>query len=147
MDHLAPEGPVYQAGTLSGNPVAMAAGLETLRILEHERGWQKLEAAGEKLETMLAPILEASTTPIQLVRCASIFWLAFQGGEAPRSADAIDPLAAERYRRFFHLMLENGVYLAPSSYEVGFLSLAHEDQHLERFCNGVGAALAEMGPS
>lgn len=147
MDQLAPEGPVYQAGTLSGNPVAMAAGLETLRILEREQGWEKLEAAGEKLQTMLAPILEASTTPIQLVRCASIFWLAFQGGEAPRSAAAIDPLAAERYRRFFHLMLENGVYLAPSSYEVGFLSLAHEDRHLERFCDAIAAALAEMAPS
>lgn len=147
MDYLAPDGPVYQAGTLSGNPVAMAAGLETLRILERERGWQKLEAAGEKLETMLMPILAASKTPIQLVRCASIFWLAFQGGEAPRSADAIDPRAAGRYRRFFHFMLENGVYLAPSSYEVGFLSLAHEEEHLERFCDRVAAALAQMGPS
>ncbi len=144
MEHLAPEGPVYQAGTLSGNPVAMAAGLETLRVLDREDGWKKLEAAGEKLETMIVPILEASATPVQLVRCASIFWLGFQAGEAPRRADAIDPSAAERYRRYFHAMLEQGVYLAPSSYEVGFLSLAHEEQQLERLGAAVATVLAEM---
>ena len=144
MDNLAPEGPVYQAGTLSGNPVAMAAGLETLRTLKREQGWQKLETAGKKLETMLTPILEASKTPVQLVRCASVFWLAFQGGAAPRRADAIDPRAAKNYRRFFHLMLENGVYLAPSSYEVGFLSLAHEEKHLQHLCNSISAALDKM---
>ena len=70
-----------------------------------------------------------------------------QGGEAPRRADAIDPRAAERYRRYFHAMLEQGVYLAPSSYEVGFLSLAHEEEHLERLCAGIAAVLAEMSPS
>lgn len=144
MDNLAPEGPVYQAGTLSGNPLAMAAGLETLRTLKREQGWKRLEASGEKLETMLVPILEASTTPVQLVRCASVFWLAFQGGEAPRRADTIDPGAAKNYQRFFHLMLENGVYLAPSSYEVGFLSLAHEEQHLKHLCDSIAATLERM---
>jgi len=93
---------------------------------------------------MLTPILEASKTPVQLVRCASVFWLAFQGGAAPRRADAIEPRAAKNYRRFFHLMLENGVYLAPSSYEVGFLSLAHEEKHLQHLCNSISAALDKM---
>ncbi len=144
MDHLAPVGSVYQAGTLSGNPVAMAAGLATLRVLEREDGWNRLEAAGDKLDAMLAPILGAAATPVQLVRCGSIFWLGFQGGEAPRRADAIDPTAADLYRRYFHAMLEQGVYLAPSSYEVGFLSLAHEEQHLEQLGAAVATVLAEM---
>ena len=73
MDNLAPEGPVYQAGTLSGNPVAMAAGLETLRTLKREQGWQKLETAGKKLETMLTPILEATKTQDQIVRSCLLY--------------------------------------------------------------------------
>lgn len=132
MRHLAPEGPVYQAGTLSGNAVAMAAGLTTLRILEREDAWARLEALGQTLEALLAPRLASAPFPVQLVRAGSLFWLALQAGPPPRAAEALESAMAERYRRLFHGLLDRGIALAPSAYEVGFLSLAHERAHLER---------------
>jgi len=145
MNHLAPDGPVYQAGTLSGNPVAMAAGLQTLRVLERDNGWERLEALGEQLDVLLAPVLAASPVPAQLVRCGSIFWLALQEGEAPRTAAALDPQAPARYGPLFGDLLERGYYLAPSAYEVGFLSLAHDEQHLRGFAEALGDALTAAG--
>ena len=142
MDRLAPEGPVYQAGTLSGNPVAMAAGLATLETLEREDGWARLEQLGRALESRLAPVLAAAPFPARLVRVGSIFWIALQEGEPPRRADAIDPAAAERYRGLFHGLLARGVALAPSAYEVGFLSLAHDAGHIERFAVALKEVLA-----
>ena len=139
LAHLAPGGDVYQAGTLSGNPVAMAAGRATLEVLESEDGWRRLEQLGAELEARLKPVLAATPAPMQLVRSGSIFWLALQA-DAPRRADAIDPGAAERYRELFHGLLERGISLAPSAYEVGFLSLAHDSADLER----LAAALAEV---
>ena len=81
--HLAPEGAVYQAGTLSGNPVAMAAGQATLEVLEREAGYQRLEQIGQRLEALLRPVLAAAAEPAQLVRCGSKFWICLQGGDAP----------------------------------------------------------------
>ena len=141
MKHLAPDGPVYQAGTLSGNPVAMAAGLQTLRVLERDDGWARLEALGEQLDSLLTPVLAASPVPAQLVRCGSIFWLALQEGGAPRHAAALDPEAPARYGPLFRNLLESGYYLAPSAYEVGFLSLAHDEGHLRGFAEALGDAL------
>jgi glutamate-1-semialdehyde 2,1-aminomutase len=146
MRHLAPEGPVYQAGTLSGNPVAMAAGLATLEVLERDDGWRRLEALGEKLDEGLAPVIAASPLPLQLVRQGSIFWLALQCGEPPRSAAALDPQAPARYAPLFHALLGEGIYLAPSAYEVGFLSLAHDEQHIERFAAALRAGLEKGAP-
>jgi glutamate-1-semialdehyde 2,1-aminomutase len=150
MEHLAPLGGVYQAGTLSGNPVAMAAGLATLRVLERDGAWARLEALGAMLERTLAPVLAASPIPAQLVRQGSLFWLALQEGEAPRAAEALDGAAASRYAALFHALLRSGILLAPSAYEVGFLSLAHEVEHLERFAgalaSALGAARAEVAP-
>jgi glutamate-1-semialdehyde 2,1-aminomutase len=143
MRHLAPEGPVYQAGTLSGNPVAMVAGLTTLEVLERDDGWRRLEALGEQLEEKLAPVIIASPIPLQLVRRGSIFWLALQTGEPPRAAADLDPQAPARYAPLFHALLRQGIYLAPSAYEVGFLSLAHDEQHLERFAAALRVALEE----
>lgn len=141
MRELAPEGDVYQAGTLSGNPVTMAAGLANLRVLERERAWQRLEALGEQLEERLSGVLRAADA--SLVRLGSIFWLALQAGPAPRSAEAIDPRAAERYRAIFHGLLERGIFLAPSAYEVGFLGLAHRDADIDRFAQALSEVLAE----
>jgi len=143
MAQLAPQGPVYQAGTLSGNPVAMAAGLATLQVLQRDDGWQRLEGAGAQLEELLLPVLAAGPHDAQLVRCGSIFWIAQQGGEAPRRASAIEAAGPARYGPIFHALLERGVYLAPSAYEVGFVSLAHEPEHLERLATALTAALAE----
>ncbi len=140
MDHLAPLGPVYQAGTLSGNPVAMAAGLATLDVLEEADGWRRLEALGARFEEQLGPVLQRAPYPACMARVGSIFWLCLQPGEPPRRADGIAAEAAERYRVIFHGLLERGIALAPSAYEVGFLSLAHGEGEIER----LAAALAEV---
>lgn len=141
MDELSPLGPVYQAGTLSGNPVAMAAGLATLDVLEREDGWARLEELGQLLEQRLSPVLDASWFPARLVRVGSIFWLSLQPGPAPRRADAIDPAAAERYTELFHGLLRREITLAPSAYEVGFLSLAHEASHVEALVSALSEVL------
>jgi glutamate-1-semialdehyde 2,1-aminomutase len=143
MRHLAPEGPVYQAGTLSGNPVAMSAGLATLQVLESEDGWARLESLGESLEARLGPVLAASPVPAALVRLGSIFWMSLQDGEPPRTAESIAPAAAERYRAVFHGLLARGISMAPSAYEVGFLSVVHAEEHLDRLAGAVGEALEE----
>jgi glutamate-1-semialdehyde 2,1-aminomutase len=143
MRHLAPEGAVYQAGTLSGNPVAMAAGAAALDLLARERAWERLEALGARLDEQLAPLLAAAPEPASLVRIGSLFWLALQPGAPPRRADALDPGAAARYARLFHALLARGVALAPSAYEVGFLSLAHREADVDRLARALGEALAE----
>lgn len=145
MRHLAPEGAVYQAGTLSGNAAAMTAGLATLRILERDQGWERLEAIGRALETLLAPVLADAPFPASLVRAGSLFWISLQAGEPPRSAEAIDSSAAARYAPLFHALLERGVALAPSAYEAGFLSLAHEESHLVRLRDALSQAFSPAG--
>jgi glutamate-1-semialdehyde 2,1-aminomutase len=145
MQHLAPIGGVYQAGTLSGNAVAMAAGLAALHTLEREDGWRRLEETGRMLEQLLAPVLAAAPFSAQLVRAGSLFWMSLQDGPAPRSAEAIDPAAADRYRPVFHALLESGIALAPSAFEAGFLSLAHTRAHLERLRDALTIALAPAG--
>jgi glutamate-1-semialdehyde 2,1-aminomutase len=145
MRHLAPLGGVYQAGTLSGNAVAMAAGLAALRTLEREDGWRRLEETGRQLEQLLTPVLARAPYSAQLVRAGSLFWMSLQGGAAPRSAEAIDPAAAERYRPLFHALLDGGIALAPSAFEAGFLSLAHTPAHLERLRDALAAAFAASG--
>lgn len=147
MEQLAPLGPVYQAGTLSGNPLAMAAGLATLDAVEAYRtetsdAWTQLEALGAVLETRIAPQLQARGW--SLVRQGSIFWMSLQAGPPPRSAEAIDPAAADRYRPIFQHLFEHGVSLAPSAYEVGFLSLAHTEADLDLFSDRLAAALASL---
>ena len=144
MSRLAPEGDTYQAGTLSGNPVAMAAGLTTLEVLERERGWQRLEALGAACERLLAPLLARAPFPMHLSRMGSLVWLSLANEPAPRTAIALTPEASARFARLFHAMLERGVYLAPSPYEVCFLSLAHTEQDLALFAGALAEALGEL---
>ena len=144
MRHLAPEGDVYQAGTLSGNPVAMAAGVATLAILEREQAWTRLEELGRHLEEALAPVLAAAPFPVRLVRQGSLFWMSLQAGVPPRRADAIDPGAAALYKAIFHGLLARGIALAPSAYEVGFLSLAHSRENLDRLAAALGEIFASL---
>jgi glutamate-1-semialdehyde 2,1-aminomutase len=146
MEHLAPLGPVYQAGTLSGNAVAMAAGLTSLRLLEREDAWRRLEATGEALEAALTPVLGDAPYPVRLVRLGSLFWLSLQDGPAPRAAAGLDADAAARYRPLFHALLRQGVALAPSAYEVGFLSLAHSSAHIEMLAVALRVAFRESVP-
>lgn len=144
MRKLAPEGPVYQAGTLSGNAVAMAAGLATLTVLERDHAWVRLDASGRALASLLEPVLAAAPFPATLVRIGSLFWLSLQPGAPPRSAETIDPDAASRYQPLFHALLEQGVALAPSAYEVGFLSLAHQAADLEQLRDALASALCPV---
>jgi glutamate-1-semialdehyde 2,1-aminomutase len=136
MDRLAPLGNVYQAGTLSGNPLAMAAGLAQLETLEKENGFAKLEETGAALEAGLKPLLVKSGIPHQLHRRGSMFTLFFTGTPVRNLADAMTSDRA-RFARFFHGLLDRGVYIAPSQFEAGFLSTAHgpaEIEHTLRAC-------------
>ncbi len=141
MRHLAPQGGVYQAGTLSGNPVTMAAGLANLRILERERIWERLETLGQALEERVGAALDEADVDATLVRLGSIFWLSLEPGPPPRTAESIGPETAERYRPIFHHLLERGIYLAPSAFEVGFLGLAHRERDIERFATALSEVL------
>jgi glutamate-1-semialdehyde 2,1-aminomutase len=124
MDLLAPDGPVYQAGTLSGNPLAMAVGLTQLRELEKAHGWQRLEETGARFEAGIRAICNELGRPLTFNRIGSMFCLYFN--EAPVwNLDDAKKGDADAFRRFFHKALELGVYFAPSPYEAGFISLAH----------------------
>lgn len=142
MSRLAPDGDTYQAGTLSGNPVAMAAGLATLDFLEREEGWRQLESLGAALERMLEPVLARAPFPLHLVRLGSLAWLSLHAEGAPRAAAALPQEAGARFAKLFHAMLERGIYLPPSPYEVCFLSLAHREEHLAQFASALASALA-----
>ena len=147
MRHLAPQGGVYQAGTLSGNPVAMTAGLTTLKILEGSDGWQQLDARGQYLEILLNPVLENAGLDASLARLGSMFWIAWHANVPPRTAEAIPVEAGGTYASIFHALLERGVVLAPSAYEVGFLSLAHSREDIDQFAATLGHVLNDVAPN
>lgn len=140
MGVLSPDGPVYQAGTLSGNPVAMAAGLATLDQLERAGGWDHINGLGAELETSLAPVLERHDA--RLVRVGSIFWMSLSKELPPRASESISPESADRYTPIFHALLERGVALAPSAYEVGFLSTAHTSEHVSTLSQAIDEVMA-----
>jgi glutamate-1-semialdehyde 2,1-aminomutase len=142
MQQLAPLGPIYQAGTLSGNPLAMAAGIAAVDVLVDGNGWDRLEELGAYLEKSVAPLLEAHGWSI--VRQGSVFWFSLQEGPAPRSAAAIDPAAADRYRPIFHGLFARGINMAPSAYEVGFVSLAHTEADIDFFAEQLTGVLASL---
>jgi glutamate-1-semialdehyde 2,1-aminomutase len=142
MRRLAPDGDTYQAGTLSGNPVAMAAGIATLDILERESAWEQLEARGARLEKLLAPVVGAAKFPLHLVRLGSLLWLSLHDEPTLRRAGTLSAVAATRFQKLFHAMLERGIYIAPSAYEVTFVSLAHCEDDLQRFAAALADSLA-----
>jgi len=148
MEQLAPLGPIYQAGTLSGNPVAMAAGTATLRTLlaDDGRAWRRLNELGSRLEEGIRAAFSHHDLPWSVVRVGSILWLALQEGPPPLTAEAIAPEAAGRYAKLHGALLDRGVYLAPSAYEVVFVSTAHDetviDQTVAAFDGAVGEVLA-----
>ena len=128
MEQLAPLGPVYQAGTLSGNPVAMAAGAATLRLLLADGGaaYGELDTLGQLLQHGLQTLLSRHGMEWSVVRTGSILWLALQEGDPPLRFEDIRPESAETYAALHGALLERGVSLAPSAYEVMFVSLAHD---------------------
>ncbi|MBK8974586.1 MAG: glutamate-1-semialdehyde 2,1-aminomutase [Planctomycetes bacterium] len=145
LDNLAPLGRVYQAGTLSGNPLAMAAGAKTLEILHRDEVHATLNLHGRRLEQGVRTLLaDHAHWRASFVRIGSIFWLAFGARDsAPRSAETIAPEAAQLYATFFGACLRRHVYLAPSAYEVGFLSTAHTEADIDRAVAVFGEAMAE----
>jgi glutamate-1-semialdehyde 2,1-aminomutase len=131
MDFLAPLGPVYQAGTLSGNPVAMAAGIAALEELDASRAYEKLEQLGAQLEAGMKNAAKAAGVPVQFNRCGSMFCGYFTTEPVHNLADAMKS-DRERFKKYFHGMLDAGIYLAPSQFEAGFLSAAHTEADIEK---------------
>ncbi len=130
MQMVAPVGPMYQAGTLSGNPLAMTAGIETLKILQEAWVWEQLELAGSKLMEGFAIASEETKIPLSYSRIGSMFGFFFTEGPVINWSTA--KLAdTKRFAAFFQAMLTNGVYLAPSQFEAGFLSIAHGADEIE----------------
>jgi glutamate-1-semialdehyde 2,1-aminomutase len=146
MEHLAPMGGVYQAGTLSGNPVAMAAGLATLQFLKANDAWTQLEVRGARLEQLLNTALASSPIPASLARIGSMFWIAWYADTPPRTAEAIAEETGPFYAHVFHGLLARGVALAPSAYEIGFVSLAHAQEDLEQLAATLTSVLADLEP-
>jgi glutamate-1-semialdehyde 2,1-aminomutase len=144
MDRICPDGNVYQAGTLSGNPLCMAAGIAALDAIVAQDGWQRLEQLGSHWERLLQPLLAreiAAGHPLTLTRRGSLFWLCFDATEAPRTFAAIPSSGAKRFARFFHELLSRSIMIAPSAYEVGFLNLAMDEEILTQAAVAFGEAL------
>jgi glutamate-1-semialdehyde 2,1-aminomutase len=140
MDQLSPDGPVYQAGTLSGNPLAMAAGLAQLRELERNDGFNRLEKLGSEMEAAVKQTLIQTGKNYAFHRIGSMFCLYFREPPVHNLADArLSDLAA--FRSFFHHCLSSGVYFAPSQFEAGFLCLAHTSSDLEKTVEVVRSGL------
>ena len=140
MDQLSPDGPVYQAGTLSGNPLAMAAGLAQLRELERIDGWELLEKLGSQFEKLTRFAIADPKIDTTFHRIGSMFCLFFARGPI------VDLAGAKRsdlkmFAKFFHACLERGVYFAPSQFETGFISTAHTPNEIERTAKVVREAL------
>lgn len=131
MDYLAPVGPVYQAGTLSGNPVAMAAGIAALQELISDNAYVKLEHLGAQLEVGMKDAAKSAGMPVQFNRCGSMFCGYFTDDPVSNLADAMKS-DRERFKKYFHGMLEEGIYLAPSQFEAGFVSTAHSAGDIEK---------------
>ena len=131
MNHIAPAGPIYQAGTLSGNPLSMTAGLVTLRRLRDKSVYERLERSSEKLCAGLSAAAKEAGVSTITNRVGSM-WTSFFTGEAVVDWDSANKSDRQRYGKFFHAMLEEGVYLAPSQFEAAFVSLAHTDELIEK---------------
>jgi glutamate-1-semialdehyde 2,1-aminomutase len=140
MDRLSPDGPVYQAGTLSGNPLALAAGLAQLRQLEEEDGYRRLERLGSYFERGVRKILPE--TNFTFHRIGSMFCLYFTGGPIENLADA-QRADLKAFKSFFHFCHNQGIYIAPSQFEAGFLCLAHTETDIDRTLEVMADALSQ----
>ena len=143
MDYLAPDGPVYQAGTLSGNPLAMAAGLAQLREMEKLGGYERLDQLGARLEKGVRAMLSAKGLGYQFNRVGSMFCLFFTE-EKIINLDSVMTANTGEFRSFFTEMLEQGVYMAPSPYETGFISMAHGENEIDATLEAMEKALGKI---
>jgi glutamate-1-semialdehyde 2,1-aminomutase len=141
MEHLAPLGPVYQAGTLSGNPVAMAAGLATLDVLSEPDFFQDLTAKAERLVTGLLDEAHRAGVAMRANQAGGMFGLFFTEAEAVTTYADVMGCDQARFKAFFHGMLKAGIYLAPSAFEAGFVSSAHSDADIDATVAAAGEVL------
>jgi len=139
MDRLAPQGPVYQAGTLSGNPVAVAAGIATLRAADADV-YARIDAAAERLIGAVDRALSDAGVPHAIPRAGNLFSVVLGSSETPRDYDHVRAQEVWRYPPFFHAMLDAGVSLPPSVFEAWFLTAAHDDAALSRIEEALPAA-------
>ena len=144
MEQIAPLGPVYQAGTLSGNPIAMAAGLATLEIISAEGFYQPLFQRTQALCEGLSQAAQEAGIPFTTNSAGTMFGGFFTEADSIGNYAQVMACDTERFNRFFHLMLEAGVYLAPASYEAGFLSSAHSDEDIAATVSAARAAFAAL---
>ncbi|MCG4454543.1 glutamate-1-semialdehyde 2,1-aminomutase [Pseudomonas sp. MMS21-TM103] len=144
MECIAPLGPVYQAGTLSGNPLAMAAGLTTLKLISRAGFHTDLSDYTACMLQGLQDRADAAGIPFVTTQAGGMFGLYFSGADAIVTFDDVMSSDAERFKRFFHLMLDGGVYLAPSAFEAGFTSIAHGQTELQITLDAAERAFAEL---
>jgi glutamate-1-semialdehyde 2,1-aminomutase len=143
MNHIAPAGPIYQAGTLSGNPLSMTAGLITLRRLRDRSVYDRLEAASKKLCDGLAAAAQEAGVVTTTNRVGSM-WTGFFTDQPVVDWDSANRSDRQRYSTFFHAMLDAGVYLAPSQFEAAFVSLAHTDEIINQTVQAAEQAFASL---
>jgi glutamate-1-semialdehyde 2,1-aminomutase len=143
MSKLAPLGSVYQAGTLSGNPVAVAAGLKNLEIISREGFYECLSGQTEKLMSGLKQAADKANVPFAVDSVGGMFGFYF-ANQVPTSYEAVTKTDIEAFKKFFHLMLDEGVYLAPSAYEAGFTSIAHDNEVVNAIIAAAESSLKKL---
>lgn len=141
MAHISPDGGVYQAGTLSGNPVAMSAGIAALRVLAEPDFYTRQEQKTQGFVDAIRAYIERKNYAVQIFTVGSIFWFAFTNQKSIKRADEIDPLSMEKYKVMHRSLLNQGIYFGPSGYEVGFISSAHTQDDLEQTIEAIKIAL------
>ncbi|HHW7519196.1 TPA: glutamate-1-semialdehyde 2,1-aminomutase [Mannheimia haemolytica] len=144
MEYIAPTGPVYQAGTLSGNPIAMAAGLACLTELSKAGNETILAEKTKTLAEGFKALADKHNVPLTVQYVGGMFGLFFTEQKAVNNFQEVMKCDAAKFNRFFHLMLEQGVYLAPSAFEAGFMSLAHSDEDIARTLEAADKAFAQL---
>ena len=143
MEMVAPLGPMYQAGTLSGNPLAVTAGVATLKELQRTETYERLEASASRLTDGIAAVFSQAEIPASINRVGSMFTGFFNPGPVATLSE-VEKSDTITYGRYFHALLERGVYIAPSQFEAGFVSVAHTDADIDRTIVAVGDALSQV---
>jgi len=144
MEHIAPLGPVYQAGTLSGNPVAMMAGLTTLELIAEPDFFENLTAKTARFIDEILATAKTENIPMTGVSVGGMFGLFFTDVEKVENFEQVSACDGEQFNQFFHGMLSRGIYLAPSAFEAGFMSAAHSESDIEATISAAQATFAEM---
>jgi glutamate-1-semialdehyde 2,1-aminomutase len=144
MERLAPTGPIYQAGTLSGNPIAMTAGLKTLDIISRDGFYEDLERKSARMVEGMLEVAKANNIALSSNRVGAMFGLFFTEEPKVTNYQQVTACNIDRFNRFFHGMLDHGVNLAPSAYEAGFVSAAHTDQDIDETLEAANKVFANL---